>query len=125
MKKLKADILVIALVIIAALLFFFLPELVNNQKAEGRVEILLDGELLYDYPLSKDRMITVFGEEEGYNLVLISEGNAKVTDADCPDQLCMKQRSISRNGQSIICLPHRLVVQIKSQEESGIDALAN
>ena len=127
MQKLKADILVIAVFMAAALLFFVIPRLLPGRtQTAGSVEILQDGELTGSYPLSEDRIVTVTGaKQEGYNLILISAGSAKVTDADCPDQLCMNQRSISRDGESIICLPHRLVVRIQSQKESGLDAVTN
>lgn len=124
MRKLRADVIVTAIFLTAALLFFLVPRLFSGQE-EARVEILLDGELLEGYPLSEDRTITVLGVEEGYNLVLVTGGTVKVTDADCPDQLCMKQKSISRDGESIICLPHRLIVRIQSQKESDIDAVTN
>lgn len=125
MLKLKADVLVTAIFLTAALLFFLVPRLFDGQMDEAGVEILLDGELLERYPLSEDRTVTVPGAEEGYNLVLVSGGTVKVTDADCPDRLCMKQKGISRDGESIICLPHRLVVRIQSQKESDVDAVTN
>jgi hypothetical protein len=125
MRKLKADVLVTAIFLTAALLFFLVPRLFDGQMDEAGVEILLDGELLERYPLSEDRTVTVPGAEEGYNLVLVSGGTVKVTDADCPDRLCMKQKGISRDGESIICLPHRLVVRIQSQKESDVDAVTN
>ena len=125
MLKLKADVLVPAIFLTAALLFFLVPRLFDGQMDEAGVEILLDGELLERYPLSEDRTVTVPGAEEGYNLVLVSGGTVKVTDADCPDRLCMKQKGISRDGESIICLPHRLVVRIQSQKESDVDAVTN
>ena len=125
MLKLKADVLVTAIFLTAALLFFLVPRLFDGQMDEAGVEILLDGELLERYPLSEDRTVTVPGAEEGYNLVLVSGGTVKVTDADCPDRLCMKQKGISRDGESIIFLPHRLVVRIQSQKESDVDAVTN
>ena len=125
MRKLKADVLVTAIFLTAALLFFLVPRLFDGQMDEAGVEILRDGELLERYPLSEDRTVTVPGAEEGYNLVLVSGGIVKVTDADCPDRLCMKQKGISRDGESIICLPHRLVVRIQSQKESDVDAVTN
>lgn len=125
MQKLKADIFVIGIILIAALLFFIIPRIMNSQNENGEVEFWQDGELLYSYSLSEERIVSVQAKDGGYNLVLISGKSARVTDADCPDKLCVRQRSISKNGESIICLPHKLVVQITSGEESGLDAVAN
>ena len=75
-------------------------------------------------PLGENLVTSISFEEEHYNLILIEDGKVSVADADCPDQLCVRQRSISGNGESIICLPHRLVVQIESEEERKLDAIA-
>lgn len=125
MQKLKGDILVMGVILMTALLFFMIPKIRNSQNENGKVEVWQDGELLDSYSLLEDKVVSVQAEDGGYNLVLISGGNARVTDADCPDKLCIRQRSISENGESIICLPHKLVLQITSGKESGLDAVAN
>jgi hypothetical protein len=43
-------------------------------------------------------------------------------DADCPDKLCEKQGKISKNGQSIICLPNKIVIKINSDTDTDVDA---
>ncbi len=45
--------------------------------------------------------------------------------ADCPDQLCVNQKPVSKNHESIICLPNRVVVEVESKEESEYDAVTN
>ncbi len=56
---------------------------------------------------------------------MIRNGKADMTEADCPDKLCVKQRAISRNKESIICLPNKVVVEADSKENSEFDAVAN
>lgn len=124
MQKLKADIIIIGIMGIAALLLFLLPRWKGSTDREY-VQIFVDGKLQYQYSLSEDRTIIVGSDEDEYNLVLIHARQVRVTDADCPDRLCVRQRSISRNGESIICLPHKMVVQIESKEESDLDAVTN
>ena len=46
-------------------------------------------------------------------------------DADCPDQLCVNQRAVSADNESIICLPNRVIVEIQSRQESEYDAVTN
>ncbi len=123
-QKVKADILIIGCVLLVALLFFIVPCL-NRAEVPEEVVIIQDGIEINRQLLSEDRTITVTCEERGYNLILISDGQVRVTDADCPDKLCIHQRQISRNGESIICLPHKLVIQIVSGKESGLDAIVN
>lgn len=50
-------------------------------------------------------------------------GVADMTSADCPDHLCVKQKAISKEGESIICLPNKVVVTVKSDTKSDIDSI--
>lgn len=54
----------------------------------------------------------------GHNTVHVEPGRISVTEADCPDGVCVRQGAISRGGVPVICMPHRLVIEI---EGSGID----
>ena len=45
-------------------------------------------------------------------------------DADCPDKICVNHRSISRDGEGIICLPNQTVVTIRGGEEPEVDEIA-
>ena len=51
--------------------------------------------------------------ESGWNLLVISDGEVYILDADCPDKLCVGQGKIDENGESLICLPHKLVVEVR------------
>ena len=63
--------------------------------------------------------------EKGSNTLVIKNGEAAVTRADCPDLICVNHRVVKRNGESIICLPHRVVITVISDaEENGVDAAA-
>lgn len=55
----------------------------------------------------------------GYNLIEIGDKQVRVIEADCPDQIDVKQGYISRIGETIVCLPNKLVIEIKG--ESGED----
>ena len=60
----------------------------------------------------------------GTNELVIEDGEARLTEADCPDSLCVNMGRISRSGQSIICLPHQVVVRIvddSAAETQGVD----
>ena len=45
-------------------------------------------------------------------------------EADCPDQICVRHKAISKSGESIVCLPHKVVVEISSEEEQDVDIVA-
>lgn len=109
-------------IIAAAFLFWLFPHL-QQYKTPGMVKVLQDGVEIGEYLLTEEQTISIPSEEGGYNLLFISNGKASVSDADCRDRLCVKQREISRNGESIICLPHKLVIQIEAKEESELDTV--
>ena len=125
MKNLKNDLILLGGFLLAAFLFWLIPFLLNklNNNLPATLAVYQDGQRIADYSLREDQTLAIPWDEEYYNLLLIENGEASITDADCPDQLCVRQRSISRKGESIICLPHRLVIQIESNEESELDAV--
>ena len=49
----------------------------------------------------------------GYNIIRIENGRIRIIDADCPDKLCVKTGWITESGQSVICLPHKLIIKIQ------------
>lgn len=77
------------------------------------VEIVQDGTVTQSYSLTEDRNIRITDAYGNYNIICIAHGTVQITEADCSNQDCVRQGEISRSGQSIICLPHRLVIRIK------------
>lgn len=120
-KKSRNDIIFItALLIVTALaalaLFLF--------RAEGdTVIVTVDGEFFGEYALSEDRTVEIIGEN-GRNLLVIQNGEASISEASCPDGICSSHRPISRSGESIICLPNKVVVEVHSQEKEQADIIA-
>lgn len=105
----KADIILCAVILIAALGFLIIFRL--NARTGMNVNISVNGKLVESFSLDKDREYKVT-TDSGENLVVISDGAVSVTEADCPDKVCVKHSEISNVGETIICLPHKLVVEI-------------
>lgn len=80
-----------------------------------------DSEIQGVYSLAEDRVIEI---NDGTNILKIRNGTADMAKANCPDKLCVNQRAISKNGESIICLPNEVVVTVDSSENSEFDAVA-
>lgn len=95
------------------------------RAGEGEyLRITVDGAVYGEYPLSEDRTIEVYGEW-GCNQVVISGGAVSVTEADCPDKYCMAYPPISERGQTIVCLPHKMVAEVLGRDAaSEIDAVS-
>lgn len=75
------------------------------------VRVTRQGEVIAIFPLAEDRIET-FSDTSGSNTLEISDGTAKMIDADCPDHICVKTYPISNPGETIVCLPHKLVVEV-------------
>lgn len=118
----KMDFLLIAIVLIGAAAFYFSGWLRPEGEGETAV-VLLDGKEFDRFPLYKDGVypIQVDGRE---NIVEIHDGIVDVTDASCPDKLCVNQKPIQLAGETIVCLPNRLVVEIEGVKNSGIDGVS-
>ncbi|MDD6222244.1 MAG: NusG domain II-containing protein, partial [Lachnospiraceae bacterium] len=93
-----------------------------GSKNGAKVEITRAGETSL-YPLDQDTQFTLTTKEGGTNTNVIKEGEVRVTEADCPDMICVTKGSISRTGQTIVCMPHQLVIRIISNDQE-IDGVA-
>ena len=114
----KQDLLLIGVLFAAALLL--LGILYVTQDAGDQAVVTVDGEEYGRYPLSEDAKIPIGNT----NTLEIKDGEAKMAEADCPDKLCMKMPAIHKNGETIICLPNKIVVTIEGKEKTGYDTLA-
>ncbi len=122
--RLKRDIiLVLSMVIIAAAAFLIINFAVKKDGSYAVIKV--DGNVIKTLDLnSGETTIEVNGYQGGVNKVVINDGKVSMTEADCPDELCVKTGKISRVGETIVCLPHRVVVEIKgSQDDDSIDSV--
>ena len=62
--------------------------------------------------------------DKGKNTVVVSNKEVYVESADCPDQICVDHAHIMYEGETIVCLPHRLIITIISKEGSETDAIS-
>lgn len=88
-------------------------------RTEPAAEIYLNGELLKTVPLSEDCEFTV-ESGLGFNVVTVSGGAVSVTEADCPDKVCVRTGAVS-GAVPIVCLPHRLEIRVVNGSEA-VDA---
>lgn len=79
--------------------------------SDPSVEVYQNGELIGTYPLSEDREFTI-SCKSGFNIVKIADGAVSVTDADCPDKVCVRTGAVSGGAVPIVCLPHRLELRV-------------
>ena len=108
----RNDILLVAALLLAAAvgalcLFLF-------RGAGDTVRVTVDGELYGVYALSENRTEDIYtGKDTGqHNRLVIRDGKAFIETATCPDGICAAHRPIYRDGESIVCRPHGVVVTV-------------
>ena len=98
----------------------------GNRWMAKECGVEVDGTVMGTYPLSVDREVEIVTGENGeeLNLLVIKDGKAIISTATCPDGICAAHKPISREGESIICLPHKVVITVigGSGEEPDIIA---
>ena len=144
----KADIILFIVLVVTGLAVSAALTLSHGEAGAGAKVIVESGGGLYgQYPLSEDRTLVVpspkqiaadapasnsddpaSAQYDYYNVVVISGGSVSVTEASCKNQVCVRHGSISRPGESIVCLPNRLIVRIEngaSEEGGGYDSVTS
>ena len=112
----RRDIFIFATVLFLAAISFLLVGIFSSGTPVA-AEISVDGQIVGTYPLSRDTVIDVPGFTGNIVQVTISDKTADVTEADCPNQICADHAPISNTGETIVCLPNRVIVRIVSYDE--------
>lgn len=118
----KADIILFILLLLAAVAGFVLFAL-RTDASPGEVVITVDGELYGTYSLAADRIIEI-EQGEKKNEVVIENSTVRMEYSTCHNQICVNQGLIDSTGQSIICLPNKVVVSISGGKEGNVDVIA-
>ena len=105
----KADIILFILILAAGLIVSFLP---------------LAGDTYGIYDLNKDQTVEITQETEAgtiTNLLIIENGQCRMEQASCHNQICVNHSPIDSRGEVIVCLPNRVVVEIVGDSGKGGD----
>lgn len=118
----KADIILAILIIIIGIASSFYVSFGNSHKG-SKATIYVDNKVYGTYSLLADREITI-KENDHINKITINKGDVSMKFSNCHSQDCVKQGHIHSPSQSIICLPHKIVIEIES-DSSDLDAVSN
>lgn len=120
----KADFILIGAVAVVVAILIFCLYIFNSGNGDF-VQIEVDGVVTDTLPLSEDTVREI-KTDNGTNTLVISDGSAVMTQADCPDGICANHKPINKTGESIICLPHKVVVTVMNDKsnDNDIDAVA-
>lgn len=119
----KLDFVIIAVLMILS----FLPEIILGAKVgkgyeNTYAEITVSGSLYKTIPLSihKGEEFIEVETKYGTNIIKVSDNKIGIIEADCPDKVCMNPEYIEKPGQSLVCLPHKVMIEIKGMAEDDI-----
>ncbi len=120
-KRVKNDIIFISSLLIVVLIFGLVLYL--SQTKGDTVVVTVDGTLFGEYPIDEDAQIEI-KSQSGENLLVIKDKTADVISASCPDGICVHHRPIQNGGESIICLPNKVVVEVRTNGVGDKDIIA-
>lgn len=122
-RKFKQYILVFSLTILLAGALY-VTSLLLRQEGAYAVVYVGDKESVR-FSLAENREYVIESEDGGENVLKIEDGHARVISANCHNQVCVHSKAISFEGESIVCLPHQVKVEVKGGKEAEYDAIAN
>lgn len=114
----KNDLILAAVILVAAACVFIFQYCRQDDKKQN-VKITVDGNTYGVYSLTEDQTIRI----NDTNRLIIRNGEVYMDWADCPDQICVRHHAVSKDGESIICLPNKVVVAIESTDENDLDGI--
>jgi hypothetical protein len=121
-KKSKAKNDIIFIAVILALILALGAFYVFSHGEGDTVTVTVGGVLYGEYPLSEGRTVEI-KNGESVNLLIIEGGRARVASASCPDGICAAHKPISRDGESIVCLPNEVVITVNKKSTDSPDII--
>lgn len=124
MKRRNDIILLVTVLLLSCAGILFVNYRKNSVKtdiAKAKVLMSVDGKVEQEINLSKDGDYAIVNDNGDFNTINITQGVVRMKEANCPDKLCIHQGKISKNGETIVCLPHGLIVEIKSEDNPELD----
>ena len=121
----KRDALLLAAAALVIIIVFVIFRFFSG-GAGSTVNVTVNGEVYGTYSLDEDQEIDIKIDGKVTNVLVIKNHEADMTEADCPDQLCVHQKAISKDHETIVCLPNQVVAEVKNPKENNeLDGIAN
>jgi len=115
MKLKKYDYVIFAILALITIASIAIPFIFSKDYSNALVVIKVNGAEYKTIPLNTNSSIPV-NINGNYNLISVENGKVHIEDANCPDKLCVRSGSISSPGKPLVCLPHKLTVEIEGVE---------
>lgn len=124
-SKKNDKILVIAVLVLALIGGIVLLFTQKSATSNGIVVVTIAGEEYGQFPLDENIVEKIELPDGSYNILAIKDGKADITEASCPDGICVRHRKISKTNQTIVCLPNKVIITIENGAETEVDMMTN
>lgn len=114
----KRDIVLAAVLLILGIVGVLIVK--YGLKTGSTADVYIDDKLVQTLDMSVDDEYT-FQTDKGSNTVEVRDGAVSMKLADCPDKVCVRMGAKNRNGETITCLPHKLVIEVHGGQEQEVD----
>ena len=114
----KKDIIIIALALLAALALYLVSQ-VSLGAESSVVVVTVDGEDVLRKPLAMENRYEIAQDDGSLNVIRVEDGAVFMEEANCRDGLCIRQGKMRNGAKTIVCLPHKVVVQLKGDAPAG------
>lgn len=119
-KSTRFWLVILGVLLLAAVLGMVLIH--SHRQTGAAVQVLQDGTVTDTLFLNRNGTYRYESPGGGYNLVVIRDGKVSVTEASCPDQICVRHGPTDQTADPIVCLPNKLVVRVLAPD-GGTDQL--
>ena len=122
----KKDIIIIALALLAALALYLVSQVSLGAEASV-VVVTVDGQEALRRPLAMEDRYEIAQDDGSLNVIRVEDGAVFMEEANCRDGLCIRQGKMKNGAKTIVCLPHKVVVQLKgdapADDNSDLDVI--
>lgn len=107
----KKDMIIIVCALLAALALYLVSQISLGAEA-STVVVTLDGQEVLRRPLAVEDVYEIAQDDGSVNRIAVEDGAVFMLEANCRDGLCIRQGKMKNTAKTIVCLPHKLVVQL-------------
>lgn len=111
-RKSRNELYLVCGLLVFAVIFFAGYHFLNRGTASVAV-VSVNGQTLQELPLDQDADLIIEGVNGGTNHLVIRDGAVSITEASCPDKICVHEGAKREKGEAITCLPNKVIITIK------------
>ena len=117
----KRDLIIIAALLVCAAALYLISQVSLGAEA-STIVVTLDGKEVLRRPLAMEDTYEIAQEDGSLNIIAVEDGAVFMQEANCRDGLCIRQGKMRNGAKTIVCLPHKIVVQLTGDAPQSDDS---